>query len=85
MRIQNQRLFGGDGQEGVLRYITRQHEELGKQIIEGFKEINATITKGAKEQDDRITAVENKQYYLTGAGTIIGALGGWLGSLFRHS
>lgn len=119
LRLQNARLFGGDGQPGAIHLIMDQHraldakldkqsdtlldkietnknelsaktEEIAKVLAEKTEQVAATLSEKIdskkKEQDDRISEVEKKQYWMSGAGTVVGITLGWVGSLLgKHS
>jgi hypothetical protein len=75
LRLQNARLFGGDGQEGALSFILKQHDSLIKKIdgtridlalqVEGTRrELAATVENTRREL---AATVENTRRELSAA------------------
>ena len=85
MRIQNQRLFGGDGQIGAIPFMQKQHERLEETISKGFADLAELIRNDKEKQDGRINSLENKQYFMAGIGTVAGSFVGWFANWFKHS
>ena len=67
------RLFGTDGNPGVLKSMHDEHKDQFKQLDEADK-----VTDG------RVDTIEKKMMWYSGAGTAIGGVIGWLVQWFAH-
>jgi hypothetical protein len=58
MRLQNARLFGGDGQPGAIKFILDQHKELAEKL-----DINKTelLTRIDATKTDLMLTIETKK------------------------